>query len=113
MQLLQSQYGVIAKLHNSWFYDIDRTALNIRSERSDNTILVENCTFKHIQHNQYYYYQMIAGLIPNMNTLSFKNCKFNSSMYRYSLSCRHTHSSYRWVMCQSYKHQYCKAVILQ
>ena len=80
IQLLQSQYGVIAKLYNSWFHNMDRAALNIRTELSNNTVLVKNCTFEHIQHNPQYTYPMVAVLISNMNTkLTLKNCKFKSN----------------------------------
>ena len=48
--------------------------------RTNNTIIVESCTFEHFKHVPAYHYEMIDAAISNLNTtLSFENCKFNSN----------------------------------
>ena len=80
LDLLQTRFSVIVKLHNSWFHNLDRSPLHIITQYSNNTIIVKNCTFEHFMHVPAYHYEMIEAIISNLNTtLSFENCKFNSN----------------------------------
>ena len=86
LNLAQTRFSVIVKLHNSWFHNLDRSPLHIITQYSNNTIIVKNCTFEHFKHVPAYHYEMIKAIISNLNTtLNFENCKFNSNsnLYRH------------------------------
>ena len=74
---LYGSYGMHIKLFNSKFYDMDQTALIIRLEKTDASLLVKNCTFKYIEHKTRLIQRIVNGeiAITSVN-IRFENCSF-------------------------------------
>ena len=77
LHLYQSQYGMNVELHNSKFYNMDQTVLNIQMSHANNSLLIKNCTFSNIRPTIGYINQIVyAEFSTNNATICLENCSF-------------------------------------
>ena len=82
--LYQSQYGMSVGLNNSQFYNMDQAILDIEMPYANNSILIKNCTFKHIKG---YVDHMVYGRFSINNVIVlFENCSFSFNEASWLLS---------------------------
>ena len=78
---LYESYGMHVKLFNSQFYNIDQIALIIRTENTDASLLINNCTFKYIEHKTRRIHRVVYGEIAVYNVnIRFEECTFNRNV---------------------------------
>ena len=74
INLYQNQYDMNVELSNSQFYNMDLVVLHIQMSHANNSLLIKNCTFKHIKG---YLDQLVDGKFSVNNvTVLFENCLF-------------------------------------
>ena len=75
---LYKSYGINVELYNLHFYATNQIALYIDMYDTSTSLIVKNCTFKHIIHNyEATSNSVVHGKIPLNNvTIWFKNCIF-------------------------------------
>ena len=75
-----TKYNISVVLKNSFFYNMDRTALRIKSKCSPLNLikrfLVANCTFQSLKT----YFVIHVGVSPVNNDVSFLNCTFHNNL---------------------------------
>ena len=74
---LYKSYGMHVELFNSQFHNTTQTALFIRMEDTNGSLLVKNCNFTKIIHNKGYLFHIVNSKIQANNvTIKFQNCAF-------------------------------------
>ena len=77
LHLYQNSYGMKMELYDSQFYSMDQMVLHVQIPHANNSLLIKNCTFKHIKPTMGYLAQIIHGEISTNNvTMWLENCSF-------------------------------------
>ena len=78
---LYKSYGVHVELYNSQIYNTTQVALYTRMEYTNGSLLVKNCTFKYIIHNEELLYYIVNNEISATNvTIKYENCTFYQNL---------------------------------
>ena len=74
---LYKSYGINVELYDLHFYATNQIALHIRMKYTSASIIVKDCTFKHIMHDNVFSSFIVHGVISLYNVaIEFENCTF-------------------------------------
>ena len=59
--LYQTHYGINVKLHDLQFYNMDQIVLHVQMLHTNNSLLIQNCTFRDIKPTMGYVNQIVYG----------------------------------------------------
>ena len=77
LHLNQIHYSMNVELYDSQFYNMDQIVLHVEMSHMNNSLIMRNCTFRHIKPTMGYVSQLVYGeILTNNATIWLENCSF-------------------------------------